>query len=63
MDENQRFSVYIANTENCLRDWMDDTTSTMSFRGLTWDEASFLCRLCENQESPHDALMRIETAD
>lgn len=63
MDENQRFSVYIAESENCLRDWMDETTSVMSFHGLTWNEALFLCRLCENQESPHDAMMKIETAN
>lgn len=60
MDENQRFSVYIAESENCLRDWMDETTSVMSFHGLTWDEAAFLCRICENQQEPHDAMMKIE---
>lgn len=63
MDKNQKFSVYIAESENCLRDWMDETTSVMSFHGLTFDEAVFLCQICRKQKSPHDAMMKIEAEE
>ncbi len=63
MDENQRFSVYIAESENCLRDWMEQSIPAISLHGLTLEEATMLLQICARQKEPHDAVMKIETAD
>lgn len=60
MDENKRFSVYIAESENCLRDWMEQSIPAISLHGLTLEEATLICGICARQSEPHDAVMKIE---
>ena len=63
MDENQKFSVYIAESENCLRDWLEQSIPAISLHGMTLAEATMLLDICARQKKPHDAVMKIETAD
>lgn len=60
MDENKRFSVYIAESENCLRDWMEQSVPAISLHELTLEEATLICDICARQNEPHDAVIKIE---
>lgn len=62
-NQNQTYSVHITESENCLRDWMEQSIPAISLHGMTLAEATMLLQICARQKEPHDAVMKIETAD
>lgn len=61
-NQNPTYAVFITESENCLRDWMEQSIPAISLHGLTLEEATLICNICARQSEPHDAVMKIENA-